>query len=206
MLKKITKFSLISLTLLLILIIFFLSYIINLKSNISDNVLRLHIVGASNSEYDQQIKLKVRDRIIEDFSDLFSNCTSKQDAAKTANALKSQIEASANDELLKNGYDSLAVSTVEQCKFPTKVYGGIALPGGEYTALNIKIGDAEGKNWWCVMYPPLCLSGSSVIASENSMQILKNSLSDEEYRLICENNAPDIKIKFKIAEMLGRYF
>ena len=205
MLKKLTKAAAILAAIFLILIVFTLSYVQNLKSNISDNLLRLHIVGASNSDYDQHLKICVRDKILADFSDEFIACTSAQDAADTAERLKHEIENSANNELARLGSFDTVTSTVEKCKFPTKTYGSLALPGGEYTALNIRIGDAEGKNWWCVMYPPLCVTDKTMVMSKASQEKLKSSLSEEEYRLICENARPDIKIKFKIAEILGEY-
>ncbi len=205
MLKRFTKISAAAAAIVLILIVFTLSYIQNLKSNISDNLLRLHIVGASDSDYDQQLKICVRDRILSDFSDEFLSCASADDAAATAKLLKAEIEHAANDELSRLGCADTVTSAVEKCKFPTKSYGSITLPGGEYTALNIRIGNAEGKNWWCVMYPPLCVTDKTMVMSEASAQKLKNSLSEEEYQLICENEKPDIKIKFKIAEILGEY-
>lgn len=206
MLKKFMRISAVMVAVILILIIFTICYIQNLKSNISDNLLRLHIVGASDSEYDQTLKICVRDRIIKDFSSEFSVCLSADEAAETAVALKSEIEKSANDELRSRGCEDIAVSAVEKCHFPTKTYGSIALPGGEYTALNIRIGEAKGKNWWCVMYPPLCVTDKSVVMSETSAKMLKSSLSEEEYRLICGSDEPEIKIKFRIAEMIGEYF
>lgn len=204
--SKIKKITVISALLLLALFIGFVGYIINLKSGISENLLRMHIIGASNSEYDQSLKLAVRDRILSDFSEEFAGCASAKEAADRAFSLKSQIERSAASELSARGCNAAVTATVENCRFPTKTYGSVSLPGGEYTALNIKIGDAKGKNWWCVMYPPLCITNKSVVMSESSLNILKSSLTEDEYALITENSRPDIKIKFRIAEILGEIF
>lgn len=191
---------------LLLLITFTAGYVANLKSGISSSILRLHIVGASDSEYDQTLKLCVRDRILSDYSSDFAQCKSSADAENIAKSLLNEIESSAENELSARGCNTEVTAMVEECRFPTKSYGTITLPGGRYTALNIKIGSAEGQNWWCVMYPPLCITDKSIVMPESSMKALKESLSAEEYQLICENKQPDIKIKFRIAEILGKYF
>ena len=202
----IKKFTTISIFIIIAVAVVVSGYIMNLKSGISENLLRLHVVGASNSATDQALKLAVRDRILADFSEEFSHCNSAKEAAECASALKSQIEESALSELSALGCNAPVTATVENCKFPTKTYGNIVLPGGSYTALNVKIGDAKGKNWWCVMYPPLCITDKSIVMSESSQQLLKSSLSEDEYLLISESNRPDIKIKFRIAEILGEIF
>lgn len=180
-------------------------YILNLKDGISENILRLHIVGTSDSEYDQSLKICVRDRILSDFSDIFSDCENISDAKTAAASHKTEIEIAAADELRRHGCFETVTAEVENCRFPTKTYGSISLPGGNYTALNIKIGEAKGKNWWCVMYPPLCITDKTFIMSESSAAKLKECLTPEEYRLICQSDEGDIKIKFKIAEIIGKY-
>lgn len=183
-----------------------IGYILNLKSGIEDNVLRLHIVGASDSEYDQNVKLCVRDRILSEFSDDFSSCTSLSQSEELFYSKKSEIEKAANDELLKHNCDYGATAELSKCRFPTKDYNGISLPSGIYTAVNIKLGNADGHNWWCVMYPPLCITENSISISDESKEKLKSVLSADEYTLICQSTKNDVKIKFKIAEILGKYF
>ncbi len=200
------RFSALLSVILLICIVFMFGYVGNLKANISDNLLRLHIVGESNSTYDQLLKLCVRDRILKDFSSELDGSASALEASLRAENLLCEIEKSAEDELMKNGHSATVSARIEECHFPTKSYGNISLPGGKYTALNIKIGKAEGRNWWCVMYPPLCLTNKSLVMPSSSEELLKSNLSDEEYRLITEASSPDIKIKFRIAEILGKYF
>lgn len=191
--KKANRFIFILLTCLIMSAVLFLGYIENMKSDIADNLLRLHIIGADDSEYAQTLKICVRDRILSDFSDIFSECGSLEESA-------------AKDELLRHGCDDSVTASVEDCRFPTKNYGDVSLPGGVYTALNIRIGKASGRNWWCVMYPPLCINNGNAVISEESRSKLKAVLSPDEYRLITSGEQPDIKIKFKIAEVLGRCF
>lgn len=204
--NKIIKILLSVLFMTIIFVVFVSGYIINMKSNIEDSVLRLHIVGASDNAADQSLKLCVRNRILADFSDTFSQCTSVEDSVNAANENLEKITAAAKDELKKRGCPYPVTASVEKCRFPTKKYGSVILPAGIYTALNIKIGLASGQNWWCVMYPPLCITDTTVEIPESSRKKLESILSAEEYRLICENSSPDIKIKFKIAEILGKYF
>lgn len=204
--KKYIKTAFFAACAVLMFTVFFASYILNMKSDISGSLLRLHIVADSDSERDQALKLLVRDRILADFSDIFADCRSRSDAEKAAKEHISEIEASAKDELLKNGADDAVTAAVESCPFPTKSYGNVKLPRGQYTALNIKIGSAAGHNWWCVMYPPLCITDKNAVLSEESKDKLKKSLTAEEYRLITEGETADVKIKFRIAEILGKYF
>ena len=160
--KKIIKSLTAATAVLLLLIIFTSGYVANLKSGISSNILRLHIVGASDSDHDQTLKLCVRDRILSVYSSDFAECKSSADAECIAKSLLNKIECSAEDELMARGCNTEVTAVVEECRFPTKSYGSITLPGGRYTALNIKIGSAEGQNWWCVMYPPLCITNKSI--------------------------------------------
>lgn len=203
--KKANIFFL-SVLILLLITLLYVGYIINMKAEISNSVLRLHIIGADDSTHAQELKINVRDRILYDFSELFKNSTSRSDAVTLAKIYKTEIENAANDELSKRGSCDRASVEIGNCKFPTKTYGNISLPNGRYTAINIKIGNAVGKNWWCVMYPPLCISDKSVTFTDESRSKLKQSLSAEEYKLITDSDSFDIKIKFRIAEILGEIF
>lgn len=203
--KKINVFFL-SVLILLIIVLLYVGYVLNMKAEISNSVLRLHIVGADNSKSAQELKISVRDRILCDFSEIFKNTESRAEAIELAEKYKTEIENTANDELIKRGSDDRASVEIGVCHFPTKTYGNITLPKGSYTALNIKIGNAVGKNWWCVMYPPLCLSDKNIVFTDESRDKLRQNLSDEEYKLITDSNNFDIKIKFRIAEILGDFF
>lgn len=203
--KKFTYSALTATIILIVSAVLYAGCIENLKSNISNNLLRLHIVGADNSELSQALKLKVRDRILSDYSDTFAKCSSAEESTALAESLIPSIEVSAERELAEHGCFEKVCASVEKCRFPTKSYGKVSLPGGIYTALNLKIGNASGQNWWCVMYPPLCLTNGNALVPDSSSEALKSVLSAEEYSLITSSST-DIKIKFKIAEILGKYF
>lgn len=181
-------------------------HIQGLNCDIADSVLRLHVIANSNSVYDQEIKLKVRDGILKDCGYLFYGCKNPSEAAGIAKRNTDVITASALKTLFENGVVSSVDTRVEQCSFPTKEYGTVRLPSGRYTAVNVKIGAASGRNWWCVMYPPLCLTASGVTADDKTMEVLRSELSEEEYDLITQSDEIKINLKFKLAEIIGRYF
>lgn len=177
-----------------------------LKRDISDSVLRLHIIANSDSVYDQDLKLKVRDGILKDCGYIFDSCSDRSEAAEAAEKNIDAITDSARRTLFENGVIYSVDTKVEKCRFPTKEYGSVRLPGGTYTAVNVKIGAASGRNWWCVMYPPLCLTANGVKADAETLERLRSELSAEEYNLITQTDEVKVNIKFKLAEILGRYF
>lgn len=185
-----------------------LTFIKGQVNNIEDSVLRLHIVANSDSDIDQQLKLKVRDEVIDRCGFLFEKCETAEQSAKIAINNIGFIKYVAKDVIIESGFDYDVDCDVSLSNFPTKHYerinsDTISLPSGDYNALNIRIGSAVGQNWWCVMYPPLCFVDGVVKMSDEAETRLKAELSDSEYRLITQTNEPSIKIKFKIAEILG---
>ena len=140
---------------------------------------------------------------------LCSKTTSKEEAIEIANAHLNEFKEIALSTIKENGYNYDVNISIDNVFFPTKTYGDISLPEGYYDALRIKIGKAEGKNWWCVMFPPLCfVDVTSGIVPDDSKELLKENLSQEEYDLICNGNSEDlnnsdITFKFKIVELLN---
>lgn len=129
-------------------------------SDIRDSVLRLHILANSDSEQDQTLKLQVRDRILKETEDLFNNTTSVLNAQEQAAQNIRKIIDIAEDEVQKQGFDYKVDAQVCNQFFDTRVYENFSLPAGHYNALRITIGEAKGHNWWCVLYPPMCLPGA----------------------------------------------
>ena len=178
-----------------------ISYVSAVSSNLSDNVFRLHVIANSDSDEDQQLKYIVRDKIIEHVNELGKNAKSKEELINSINL--NEINNIAKDTIIENGYNYDVNVEIGNFSFPTKTYGDISLPAGFYDALRVKIGKAEGQNWWCVMFPPLCFVDiSSGIVPNESKENLKENLEPEEYTLISDNESEDIKFKFKIVEML----
>ena len=186
-----------------------ISYVNAISTDLQKNVFRLHVIANSDSEEDQNLKLKVRDNVIKYMNTLCSKTTSKEESIEIANAHLNEFKEIALNTIKENGYNYDVNISIDNVFFPTKTYGDISLPEGYYDALRIKIGKAEGKNWWCVMFPPLCfVDVTSGIVPDDSKELLKENLSQEEYDLICNGNSEDlnntdITFKFKIVELLN---
>ena len=158
-------------------------------SDISSGLIRLHILANSDGNDDQLLKLKVRDRLL-----------SEADTSSGELNL-SHIKEICRDEIIKNGYDYNVSVSYGKFYFPTKTYENITLPAGDYEALRVVIGKGEGKNWWCVMYPPLCFSDNTFGSlSSDELTQLKESMKEENFSLI-ENSEIKLKPAFKIIEL-----
>lgn len=120
--------------------------------------LRLHVLANSDSAEDQQVKLKVRDAVLNVTKDGILKCENAQEAKEYIEQNLEIIVATANDTLEENGFDYTAQAKVGISHFPDREYKGTFYPEGDYEALRVLLGDAEGQNWWCVMFPPLCIS------------------------------------------------
>ncbi|MBE7038419.1 MAG: stage II sporulation protein R [Ruminococcaceae bacterium] len=183
--------------------IFFVStYFDKVESALSDNVLRLHVIANSDLDSDQNLKLKVRDEILKNADDIFIDNTDITKAKENVRCNLDKIEEIAKNTIKENGYDYKVKVSFGKSDFPTKVYGNITLPAGSYEALKVEIGEAKGKNWWCVMFPPLCfVDASTPKMDDDALKILKDTLSEDEYNLITNSDNANIEIKFKIYEM-----
>ncbi len=207
--RYISKSKLLFLTTVLTLIFALtVTYAKNVGKDISNSVLRLHIIANSNTETDQALKLCIRDRIIADSGQFFADCQSLDDAIRMATKYSEKIKAIAENEIKSCGFDYPVRISVGSSAFPTKSYGDITLPSGKYTALRIEIGEANGENWWCVMYPPLCFADGVLVATNTAKAKLKSDLSESEYKLVTQANsgAIPVEIRFKIVEIFQNLF
>lgn len=128
---------------------------------VRQSVVRLHILANSDSDDDQALKLAVRDAILAETSDLFENARSKEQAGENVTKQLAEIESIAENVITMRGYDYKAEAEFVNMFFETKSYGEIVMPAGHYDAVRVKIGSAKGKNWWCVMFPPMCVPAVS---------------------------------------------
>ncbi len=165
------------------------SYSENLSEELSSGIVRLHIIAESNSIEDQSVKLKVRDAVLREM-ERFENA---EDIQKCLDL----FENIANEVLVKEGFSYTAKAEYGRFEFPTKHYDNFSLPEGEYNAVRIKLGKAEGENWWCVLFPPLCMVDA---ATDESEALLKETFG-ENYSLVTQSETLPVKIKFKIAEL-----
>lgn len=177
---------------------------------IYSSVFRLHIRANSDTAEDQALKLEVRDALLPYTAELFAECDDLDGAVTVATAQKNAITAHINSTLADLGADYSASVRIGREDFPERNYGGTVYPAGEYTALIVELGEGEGENWWCVLFPSLCLS---VVKAEESVEA---SITPEQYDAICapadeaalapSDSLPKYRIKFRFLELLGELF
>ena len=179
------------------------SYVNAISNNLADSVFRLHVIANSDSKEDQELKYKVRDSLIEYMNTLTNDMNSKEEVIEIAKAHLEDFKEIAQNVVKENGYNYDVNVKIGNFSFPTKTYGDISFPAGFYDALKVEIGKAEGQNWWCVMFPPLCfVDVTSGVVPEESKENLQENLGDEEYELISDTkNSSVLDIKFKIIEL-----
>ena len=178
-----------------------ISYVNAVSSNIESSVFRLHVIANSDTKEDQDLKYKVRDNLIEYMNTLCKDVTSKAEAIKISKLHEKDFLDIANNTIKENGYSYPVTIEFGNFSFPTKDYGDISLPAGYYDALRVKIGEAKGQNWWCVMFPPLCfVNVSSGIVPEESKELIKQELNDEEYSIVTKEDSSDIQFKIGLIE------
>ena len=159
------------------------------EAGIYADTIRIHILANSDEKYDQELKLHVRDRLLSEYSNIFDTCREIRDAENTLKDALYDIESDVNTWIADYGYTATAELEVEW--FDTRYYDGFSLPAGYYLSLIISIGEAKGQNWWCVMYPPMCLDSATKIEAE---------YSDAEKNLILGKYT----VKFKILELISK--
>lgn len=159
---------------------------------IREDVLRLHILANSDSDEDQALKLKVRDRILEEMGTTFESPETLQEAKNSAAGHLEEVRQIAVDEIARNGYDYPVQAEIVNMYFTTRQYDTFTLPAGMYDAVRITIGEAKGKNWWCVLYPPLCLPAAQ------PEEVLEQGFDEGEADLITRN--PQYEVRFAVVE------
>lgn len=164
--------------------------------SVRDECLRLHVLASSDSVADQSVKLMVRDAILEETGDLFTSCTSAYEATQKISERTEEIKQISERVLRNNGFNYGVQVLIGEEYFGTRQYESVSLPAGNYTALKVVLGEGEGQNWWCVMFPPLCLPA---VTEKND---------DSVYGVFGENGGDLVtgksgyKVKFRIVEIV----
>lgn len=161
--------------------------------DIPEHVLRLHVLANSDSQEDQTLKLQVRDRILQESAGMLDGVRNKEEAEQRIRETLPALQRAAEDEIEQRGYTYPVTVELEQTYFPTREYEQVTLPAGTYEALRVCIGAAEGHNWWCVIFPSLCLPA----VSEDSLAAA--GLSQQDYALIQEET-PAYTFQFHVVE------
>ena len=165
-----------------------------------DDTVRLHILANSDSDYDQALKYEIRDAVLDAFGTRLGGLESASDAEAKLSSLLSEIESFCKREVEARGYDYGVSVSLGKEWYDTRKYESFTLPRGIYTSLKIVIGEGEGKNWWCVMYPPLCLDAATESAPcDDAIK----KYTDEEFVLVSSNG---YNVKFKMLELISDAF
>lgn len=175
-----------------------------IQEGIAKEILRFHVLANSDSEEDQELKLKVKDAIVIYLKDVLEGSVDLAETKARVSAHMDEILQVAEETINAEGYHYEVTGAVKKLYFPMKTYGDCTFPPGEYEALRIEIGAAKGKNWWCVLYPNLCfVDAAHAVVPDEEKQELKNVLTEEEYDEIIQN--PDkVKVKFGFFTFLNK--
>lgn len=173
---------------------------------IKDKLIRFHVIANSDTEEDQSLKLKVRDKVVEALSEKLKGVTSLEEAEIILNDNIDYVNNIAKDVILNNNYDYEVNTMLSYENFPDKVYGDYVFPQGNYEAFRVIIGSGQGRNWWCVMFPSLCFvdESKSDVNSDNLKQEIENIKPKEINNLNNENG--DIKFKSKMVDVVKNLF
>ena len=169
------------------------------EASIYNSTIRLHVIANSDSEGDQEVKLKVRDEILKRMEQY--EASTKEQALEIIGNDKENLEKIATECLKNHGYDYEVSIEIGDESYPTRDYDGFSLPEGTYTSLRVIIGSGQGQNWWCVLYPPLCSS----VAIEYDEESIEVGLSKDQYNLITGASS-EYKVKFKLLELASQAF
>lgn len=164
--------------------------------DIQKSVLRLHVIANSDSNCDQELKLKVRDAVLQSGKEIFTGSGDRISAEKKILENSDAILKAARGVIKDEGYDYDVRLEITDDNFPTKTYGDTTLPAGRYRAVKIVIGEGKGHNWWCVMFPALCIPGASEDVS------IDDVLTDSETKFV--KSDPEIDVRFRIVDVFDK--
>lgn len=175
--------------------------------SLAREVIRFHVVANSDTTEDQLLKQQVRDEIIEYMRPFIQECESIDETREVIAKSLPEIQMVAERTVWSYGKDYAVYVVLDRANFPTKAYGDVVLPAGEYEACRVVIGEGKGENWWCVMYPPLCYvdAASGVVPLEGKEQ-LKEELNEEQYKLVVCHEREKYQVRFKIIDKINSIF
>ena len=157
----------------------------NMQEELASEVFRFHVLANSDSDTDQRLKLKVKERVIAYMKQELPQSDSVETTKKWAKTHLNEIEEISQTVIEEEGFSYSTKAQVLSCMFPDKSYGDVTFPAGEYEALRIEIGDATGQNWWCVLYPNLCfIDAVHAVVPEEGKEDLREVLDEDTYHMI----------------------
>ena len=172
------------------------------EGDIYDTVVRLHVLANSDSEEDQALKLQVRDAVLEVTSPLLADCKTQEAARAVIESNMDAVADAAERVIQAAGREDRVTVLLDLEQYPERDYDSFCFPSGTYLSMRVCIGDAEGKNWWCCVFPPLCLGTSTVSSSQAEDSFISVGLTPDQYKIITETDKPIYKVRFKLLELL----
>ena len=167
---------------------------------LAERVIRLHVIANSDSQEDQELKLAVLDRVLAQVQELYPEWAGLEEVKEALEGHLNLLAAAGRQAVEEAGRDQPVTAQLTDCWFPTKEYGGFALPAGNYTALRVTIGEGKGQNWWCVAFPPLCVGA----ASEPADQVMEAGWFTPDQSALILGEDEGYILKFKAMEWLGQ--
>ena len=174
------------------------------EGEIYDKVVRLHVLANSNSEEDQAVKLEVRDAILAVTVPLLQNCQTREEAVLLLEENRTILTEAARSVLRERGFDDTVSIEMGLESYPTRTYDSLCFPAGEYISMRVSLGQGEGQNWWCCLFPPLCLDAATVGKEVAEDACISVGFTPTQYKIITESDKPVYRARFKILELLGQ--
>lgn len=176
------------------------------EAEIYDTVVRLHVLANSDSPEDQALKLKVRDAVLEITVPMLEGCKTQEEALALLESNGDALQAAAEAVITREGYDYPVHIQLGMEEYPQRNYDSFCFPGGEYASLRIGIGEAEGQNWWCCLFPPLCLGASTVSNQRAEDACISVGLTPSQYKIITETEKPVYRVRFRLLELFQSWW
>ena len=176
------------------------------EDEIYDAVVRLHVVANSDSERDQAIKLCVRDAVLALTSERLAGCGDRGEAERRLCDMTDELTEVARAVLAEEGAATDVRVELGREEYPTRSYESFCFPAGEYVSLRVLIGEAAGENFWCVLFPPLCMSAATVSREQAEEEFIAVGLSRDQYGIITETQSTRYKLRFKFLEVVERFW
>ena len=174
------------------------------EEEIYNKVVRLHVLANSDSEEDQAVKLAVRDAILDVTVPLLQNCQTKEEAVLLLEENCSLLTETAQTVLREEGFHDAVSIEMGLEDYPTRTYDSLCFPAGEYISMRVSLGAGEGQNWWCCLFPPLCLGAATVSEKTAEDACISVGFTPTQYKIITESDKPVYRARFKILELFGK--
>ncbi len=175
------------------------------ESELYSDIIRFHVLANSDNDFDQKLKLSVRDSVCAFTNGLLEGATSINEARAIIENSRDLIIKVADKTIKSKGYEYDTSLFLDYEIYPRRHYGEYTFPAGKYLSLRLKIGKGEGKNWWCVLFPPMCISGAVREGYENDEKLLSMGFSDSEVKLIGEEKSVRKEIRFFALDLINKF-